>query len=1275
MRTRMMWNPGSKTDILPYPHFFYLNDWCFLSLSSCKKTVVNAFSMLLNAYLRAQNQSSMKILSVLFLTLNCLFLFAQSGRVDTTFNAALYSQFGTGNGFTANNLIQGVYEQTDGKLLVTGGFSEYNGVPRYGIARVNTDGSLDQTFDANSIFQNTNLNYPFTSLAIQDDGKIITIKSYYNGTTISSVRRFNPDGTPDTAPVFLGNIDQGVIQKSIIQPDGKLILCGEFIYQDANLSYYQNLIRFNPDGSVDQTFAGGIQFDFMQYGKIFDMKLDSQGRILIVGSFNGYNGIPSKGIIRVNTDGTVDTTLNLGTGLSDAVRTIAIQPDNKILLGGDFISYQGTYANHILRINPDGSIDGTFQLPGIYSMVESLNVMPDSSIVFLGSNSFPSLHHAFVKLNSDGTFNMATSGVETGYSNSFDQFSVLSSGKLIVIGQFDEFSGKYRGELARLESDFSLDNSFAPKPGFKDEIQKTLVQPDGKIYVGKQMSYQTDVSTYNDVFVKGLVRINPDGILDTTFHIPDSLFVSVECMARQADGKILVAGMTKWFDGNSTSGIGNLARFNDDGSLDSTFAITDFNTFSMNEVLIQADGKIVLLGRFSFVVGNPYISITRFNSDGTLDSSFDTGTGTNYEITAGAITTSGKILIGGDFTTFNGVPFVHFGALNPDGSIDAGFDYNGTISSAPWSIKTQSDGKIYLAAENLGDNNNFHRELVRLNPNGNVDPTYTVTAFPISYTGQGIKTMLPLPDGKLLVGGDIYNFDNQAASGIVRLNQDGTRDTTFYSPSMPLQSTIIIKSISLGLDGQIVIGGNFSKITGKPANYITLLQNDLDAYFDVSFTNVSSMSCSGNGTVTAFASGGTPPYQYLWNTAGNVTDSAQLIAAPGIYTCQVQDAAGLISSASLLLDGPVASNGYDLKANLTAGSFRTGFDNTLVLNALNDGCTPVSGQLICVLDSVVHYNSAIPSPSYQSNDTLIWDFSNLTYDSGYIMPVISTTVSPTAQIGDTVQINLTMTPVSGDSDTLNNNRMYTFPVINGYDPNIKSVYPVGKCDEGYIENGQKLTYTVQFQNTGNAEAITIVVVDSLDENLDLASLHIVGNSHDVWVEACADNTVKFHFDLIHLPDSNTNEIGSHGFVVFEIDPISNNLPHNTNISNKAEIYFDYNPAIVTNSCSNHIFVGDLDGFDCDPGSNLAVEELTEKGSIHFYPNPTNDKITISTDDLKGNVKVLITDLSGKTILEQTKDSSNDLELNLGSIEGGTYLLIIQDIISGEWIQSFRMIKI
>lgn len=1304
----------------------------------------------------------MKIFFALFLTLTCFTVLAQPGRVDSTFNAPFYDVFGTGNGFSGN-ILNKVLEQPDGKLVVAGQFiTDYNGNSQIGVVRLNPDGSLDPTFNTGTIFQGSNSE--FTSMVRQNDGKIILIREN-GGSTI--IRRLNTDGSLDPTPVIPGTL-QGFAVKALIQPDGKLLLCGNFTSQNGGQTTWHHIVRINTDGSLDTSFLGGtgLGFTFSSSTTISELKLDTQGKILIIGGFDTYNGINSKGIIRLNSDGTLDPTFDSGTGFNNLVRSIAIQPDQKIILAGDFTQYKNTYVpSKIIRLNVNGTPDPTFQFTPLTSSANMLNIMPDSSIVFTASynTTIPPMNNRLVRVMSNGALDTITNGNEThgpSGSNAFNQICLLSTGKLLLAGQFETAFNRYRGGIALMNQDFTLDNSFNPKPGFKDEIDEVFVQPDGKIYATKEILDESTVNVYNDVIVKGLVRINSDGSLDNSFHIPDSLLVSAEAIVVQPDAKVVVAGMTKIYDGSNWVYNRNVVRFNPDGSLDPSFAIFPFIAQNLDKLLLQPDGKIILLGVLSVDNGNTYPCIARLNPDGTLDNSFNIGSGANNRITSGVLTSTGKIIIGGNFTSYNGVPVQRLAAINPNGSLDLTFSFNGHISSSVKALEKQADGKIYITSSGLTNSNFNPEDIMRLNPDGSIDTSFYCHGLDI-FSNDVIFSMCPLPGGKLVVGGSFSQFYPGSASGIVLLNEDGSRDTTFHSQYIVNEPGVMVKSISSGFGGQIVIGGIFSKIAGRPSNYMAVLQTGLTNHFEVSFTAVSNVGCAGNGSATATVSGGFPPYQYSWTNSSDPPNPVQIISTGGIYTCIVTDSLGFVDSASVLIDSPAYPAGFDLKSNLIASSFRSGFDNTIVLNTVNDGCAPISGQLICVLDPMVQFNSSIPAPDYSSNDTLIWNFSNLTYDSGGFLPVIYTTVSLAAQIGDSITIDILVTPVSNDSDTLNNSRRYSFPVINGYDPNVKSVYPVGKCDDAYVENGQKFTYTVEFQNTGNAEAINITVVDSLDENLDLNTLHIVGNSHPVWIEAAEGNTVKFHFDSILLPDSTTNEEASHGYVVFEIDPISDSLPHNTVISNKAEIYFDFNPAIVTNTCSNTIYDGDFDNLDCYPvilvdsivvttqggipgqittpagtlqlqamvypstvnqsvtwsiipvtggatisstglvtaanngtvwAKAVSIENPTKADSILItitnqdlgitalngseflvFPNPTSSQITISTNSEQEEImQVVITDLSGKEVLNGMKIPNSNLELDLTSLERGTYILIINGS-SGELVK--RIVKI
>ena len=150
-------------------------------------------------------------------------------------------------------------------------------------------------------------------------------------------------------------------------------------------------------------------------------------------------------------------------------------------------------------------------------------------------------------------------------------------------------------------------------------------------------------------------------------------------------------------------------------------------------------------------------------------------------------------------------------------------------------------------------------------------------------------------------------------------------------------------------------------------------------------------------------------------------------------------------------------------------------------------------------------------------------------------------------------------------DTFSNGLSQTLSCA--YDPNDKIVTPQGLGIHGYISNNQELEYLIRFQNTGNDTAITVMVRDQLDPNLDWSTIQPIASSHpmQVWVEQ--DGEAVFKFENIMLPDSNVNELASHGFIKFRIN-MEPSLSPETQIFNEGHIYFDYNPAVITNKVLN-----------------------------------------------------------------------------------------------------------
>jgi hypothetical protein len=234
-------------------------------------------------------------------------------------------------------------------------------------------------------------------------------------------------------------------------------------------------------------------------------------------------------------------------------------------------------------------------------------------------------------------------------------------------------------------------------------------------------------------------------------------------------------------------------------------------------------------------------------------------------------------------------------------------------------------------------------------------------------------------------------------------------------------------------------------------------------------------------------------------------------------------------------------------------------------------CDTLSSTVTLIKDNRLTYIGMWngPAPSSVSGDTLTWHFSTAAGLLDFSANVKVSCVT-TATMGDTLHNRVMITPTAlPDPSLTNNDYSWSEPVRTSWDPNEKEVSPKGYGPEGYIENGTALNYMVHFQNTGTARARHITVVDTLSEALDLSTLQLTSASASVVLIQAGDNVVKFRFNDINLPDSTTDLEGSNGFVSFNILP-KDDLPAGTQIQNTANIYFDYNPAVVTNTTINTI---------------------------------------------------------------------------------------------------------
>ncbi len=328
----------------------------------------------------------------------------------------------------------------------------------------------------------------------------------------------------------------------------------------------------------------------------------------------------------------------------------------------------------------------------------------------------------------------------------------------------------------------------------------------------------------------------------------------------------------------------------------------------------------------------------------------------------------------------------------------------------------------------------------------------------------------------------------------------------------------------------------------------------------------------------------------------------------------------------------------------------------------NVGCQPTSGILELVLDPNVTYdavNSSNPA-DYTVGNSLFWNYTNLTNvgtsSSGYwnqFIGGVSLTPNASVNIGDILTFTVVTPAPANDANPSNNSYSISIPVVNSYDPNVKNVVPRGEGTEGFIPaTTQKLTYTIDFQNTGNADAINIYILDTLETNVIPTSLKIISTSHTMNPQWLSNNVLRFDFPQIHLADSTSDEAASHGFVTFEID-MAQGLAPGVTIENTAYIYFDANPAIITNTAKNTIEF---------PTSSVNELNSSVAGlEVIVYPNPMTESTTfIMKNDQVRDFSLELYDMTGKLVVQKQSNNSQQVTINRNSLQNGVYIYKIVD---------------
>jgi uncharacterized delta-60 repeat protein len=666
------------------------------------------------------------------------------------------------------------------------------------------------------------------AFALQTDGKIVIggTFSQAGGQARGNIARFNADGGLDTTFLSSGVGANGDVFAVVVQPDGKIVICGDFT--TVNGTARNRIARLNSDGTLDFSFlAAGSGANFA----VNSAALQSDGKIVIGGRFSTINGTTRNRIARLNSDGTLDTSfLAAGTGVNIEVFTLALQPDGKTVIGGFFTSVNGTGRNGIARLNSDGTLDTSFLAAGsgVNSFVFAIAVQSDGRVVIGGQ--FTSVNdtgrNGAARLNADGTLDTSFLAIGSGANAPLYALALQADGKIVIGGSFTTFSGTSRNGIARLNADGTVDTSFLAQGSGANSIVRCLaLQSDGKILMGGAFT------TVNGAVRTGIARLDNTGTLDNAGA--GVARNDVTAVAVQADGKIMIGGSFTIFNGTARN---RIARLNGDGTLDTTFlAAGSGANGDVSAVALQSDGKVLIGGFFTSVNNTARNRIARLNSDGTLDTAFlAAGAGADSSVRKLVVQADGKILIGGNFTSINGTSRNSIARLNADGTLDTSFLASGAGANGPvFTLAVQSDGKILIGGDFTSFNGTSRNRFARLNSDGTLDTTFLATGNGAS---DQVFALALQSDGKVLIGGFFTTVNSTARNRIARLNTDGTLDTSFLATAAGANYSV--RAIAVQPDGKIVIGGEFGNYNGAYRGNIARLKPD--SSLDETFINFNS---------------------------------------------------------------------------------------------------------------------------------------------------------------------------------------------------------------------------------------------------------------------------------------------------------------------------------------------------------------------------------------------------------------------------------------------------
>ncbi len=656
-----------------------------------------------------------------------------------------------------------------GKWMVGGEFVRWDSTPRTFIARLNSDYSLDAGFTPPLI------NGFVYALALSPaaDGSIYVGGEFtaVDGHMVPGLFRLNSEGTLDLTWRAQDAPPHAAVTALTVQADGKPLVARAATLPDHTATTGTNVLRrLNTDGTLDGTFSVNIVTNNNRLNAVI---AESGGDVVFAGAFGSVNAVSRNGLARVDATGAVlDAAFGGAAGTNNQVYSLTSLSGGRYLIGGAFGQVAGTGRNRAAIISADGSLDGSFAPGSFNGNVLGAAMQGDGRIILAGTFSTAG------GSPTDGLVRLTPSGdIDTLYPTgaSASSFSTVSASRsMFVFPQGDGTTALFGGFQAALN---------------QQRIGVAVVAANGTL------------------------AASPAPLLYRPSYA-NSAFV-------------LPGNQTMYFgsiDAAGASGpLGQVVRLNADGSLDGAFpAGSGFNPnglsrFGIYRAVQQGDGKFLAVGDFAGFNGQPGYRMLRINPDGTHDDTFDAGSGPNLLLPQMLALSGGRTLLYNLATsfTYNGTPIARVTRLEVDGSVDYSFNIgggflNGANSAVPNVAYEQPDGKIVLAGAFTSYNGITANGLVRLNPDGSHDATFDAGSGPVATSGSTVIGIIGLPDGRLVINGNLTTYDTNPVNRVAILSSTGTLDGSFTGP---VELNAAVSQVLPQEDGKFILLGDFTGTT------------------------------------------------------------------------------------------------------------------------------------------------------------------------------------------------------------------------------------------------------------------------------------------------------------------------------------------------------------------------------------------------------------------------------------------------------------------------------